>query len=339
MPTRRRTTWLALAILAVSAAGCGPSQRGPGVELINVSYDPTRELYQEINATFAVEFERQTGTRVEVVQSHGGSGAQARAVSDGLQDDVVTLALAGDVDALRQRGLIAAGWQERLPNNSCPYTSSIVFVVRAGNPKGIRDWPDLVRPGVQVVTPNPKTSGGARWNFLAAWGYMTLQQKQGEAEARDFLRRLYANVVKLDPGARGATESFVRRNQGDVLLAWENEALLLRREGSELVYPSATIRAEPPVAVVDRHVDERGTRAAAEAYLRFLYTDAAQDLIGKHGYRPSNERFLKKYAATLPRLKLFTLEEVAGDWAQARQRFFADGAIFDQIYARERRQP
>jgi sulfate transport system substrate-binding protein len=309
-------------------------------EIVNVSYDPTRELYQEINRAFVEDYRKHHGKKVKVTQSHGGSGAQARAVIDGLKADVVTLALAGDIEAIRKQGLIAEGWQKRLDHNSCPYTSTIVFVVRQGNPRGIRDWPDLARSGVQVITPNPKTSGGARWNFLAAWGSVTVHpdrdRRGSEADARQFITQLFANVPKLDTGARGATETFLRRKQGDVLIAWENEALLARKEAPqehlEIVYPSASIKAEPPVALVDKNVAARGTQDVADAYLKFLYTDEAQDLIGKHGYRPGKPEFLQKHAGTLPAIATFTLEEVAEDWEQAHQKFFADGGIFDQVY-------
>jgi sulfate transport system substrate-binding protein len=324
----------AVVAVLLAAAGCG--SRSGDVELVNVSYDPTRELYQDINQAFAADYEKKYGRTVTVTQSHGGSGAQARAVNDGLKADVVTLALAGDTESIRKRGLIEEGWQDRLANNSCPYTSTVVFVVRKGNPKGIKDWPDLVRDDVKVITPNPKTSGGARWNLLAAWGFVTVHQQNGDAEAKEFLRRLYANVPKLDTGARGSTETFIRRNQGDVLIAWENEAILSRKEAAsdelEIVYPSVSILAEPPVALVDKNVDERGTREVATAYLKFLYSDEAQDIIGKHGYRPSNPDFLKKYASTFPEIKLFTLKQVCGDWEAAHQKFIADGGIFDQIY-------
>jgi sulfate transport system substrate-binding protein len=317
----------------LAALGCGSRS---DVEIVNVSYDPTRELYQEINKAFVADYEKKTGKTVTVTQSHGGSGAQARAVNDGLKADVVTLALAGDTETIRKRGLINEGWQDRLENNSCPYTSTVVFVVRKGNPKGIKDWPDLVRSDVKVITPNPKTSGGARWNLLAAWGFVRVHQGKGEAEAKDFLRKLYANVPKLDTGARGSTETFIRRSQGDVLIAWENEAILSCREtpdlGLEIIYPSVSILAEPPVALVDKNVDERGTREVATAYLQFLYSDEAQDIIGKHGYRPSKPEFLKKYASTFPTIKLFTLKEVIGDWEAAHEKFIADGGIFDQIY-------
>jgi sulfate transport system substrate-binding protein len=335
MMARRTRGWLALVLGSVLAAvGCAPG--APVVELVNVSYDPTRELYQDINRAFEASYLEQTGVRVEVVQSHGGSGAQARAVIDGLPADVVTLGLAGDTDALRQRGLIGEGWQKRLPNNSCPYTSTIVFLVRKGNPHHVKDWPDLVSGDVKVITPNPKTSGGARWNLLAAWGYVTVHEHRGEREATEFLRRLFANVPKLDTGARGSTDTFVTRKQGDVLIAWENEAILTRRElpaqEFEIVYPSVSILAEPPVAVVDRAVDERGTRKVAEAYLQFLYSDEAQDIIGRNGYRPMNATVLKTYADSFPAIKLFTIKDVAGDWQAAQQKFTADGGIFDQIY-------
>jgi sulfate/thiosulfate-binding protein len=319
------------------AAGCGGGERGSSpAEIINVSYDPTRELYEDINLEFARVHEAQTGQAVKVTQSHGGSGAQARAVIDGLQADVVTLALAGDIEAIANKGLIAADWETRLAGHASPYTSTIVFVVRQGNPKEINDWDDLIRGDVKVITPNPKTSGGARWNFLAAWGYVTLHQKKGEAAAAEFVRKLYRNVVKLDTGARGSTQSFVKNRLGDVFISWENEAILARKEAPEqkleIVYPSASILAEPPVAVVDKNVDAKGTRATAEAYLQFLYTDAAQDIIGRHAYRPTNPAILKKHAALLPALELFTVRDVAGSWTEAQQRFFADGGVFDQIY-------
>jgi sulfate transport system substrate-binding protein len=333
MKLRRLAVGLLLA-LTLAAAGCGG--RSADVEIVNVSYDPTRELYQEINSAFAADYEKQTGKVVAVTQTHGGSGAQARAVNDGLKADVVTLALAGDIEAVRKRGLIQEGWQQRLPNNSCPYTSTVVFVVRKGNPKAIKDWSDLVRPGLKVITPNPKTSGGARWNLLAAWGFVTVHQGKGETDAVEFLRQLYANVPKLDTGARGSTETFIQRKQGDVLIAWENEAILSRKEAPdeelEIVYPSVSILAEPPVALVDKIVDDRGTREVATAYLKFLYSDAAQDIIGKHGYRPSSPAALKKHAATFPEIKLFTLKQVIGDWDAAHQKFIADGGVFDQIY-------
>jgi sulfate transport system substrate-binding protein len=304
------------------------------LELVNASYDPTRELYQEINEAFQTHYRQLTGKSVRVTQSHGGSGSQARAVIDGLRADVVTLALAADIDAIQHRGLIAESWQSRLPNSSCPYTSTIVFVVRSGNPLGIKDWPDLVRRDVKVITPNPKTSGGARWNFLAAWGFVTVHQGKSEGEATEFIRRLFAHVPKLDTGARGSTDTFAKRKQGDVLIAWESEAILLQRESEdalEIVYPSASILAEPPVAVVDKWTAERGTRELAEAYLKFLYTEQAQDIIGKHGYRPAS-KLAQENAGLFPPLQLFTLRDVVGDWPAAQQKFFSDGGVFDQAY-------
>jgi sulfate/thiosulfate-binding protein len=328
-----------LGLAAICGCGAGVKTAGdsPAVEIVNVSYDPTRELYQEINEAFAAN-QRDKGQTVKITQSHGGSGAQARAVIDGLQADVVTLALAGDIDAMARKGLIQADWEKRLPGNSSPYTSPIVLVVRQGNPKRVKDWDDLIRSAVKVITPNPKTSGGARWNFLAAWGYIALHKKGSDAEAQDFVQKLYRNVVKLDTGARGSTQSFVKNKLGDVFVSWENEAILAQKEVPEqkleIVYPSVSIRAEPPVTVVDKNVDARGTRAVAEAYLQFLYTDAAQDIIGKHAYRPTNPAFAKKHAASLPEIKQFTIREVAGSWPEAQQRFFADAGVFDQIYAK-----
>ena len=270
-------------------------------------------------------------------QSHGGSGKQARSVIDGLPADVVTLALAYDIDAISERGLIAHNWQQRLAHRSAPYTSTIVFLVRKGTPKQIRDWGDLVKPGASVITPNPTTSGGARWNHLAAWGYALRQPGATEASARDFITRLYRNVPVLDSGARGATTTFVERGLGDVLLAWENEALLALRESGpgkfELVAPSVSIRAEPPVAVVDKTVDKRGTRAVAQAYLQYLYSDEGQDIIAKNYYRPVVDRYARKYAAQFPNIGLFTIDEVAGGWAKAQKTHFADGGVFDQVYA------
>jgi sulfate transport system substrate-binding protein len=305
-------------------------------EIVNVSYDPTREFYQELNAAFSSTFQQETGKSVKVTQSHGGSGAQARAVIDGLKADVVTLALAGDIDAIAKKRLLREDWEGRLPSHSAPYTSTIVFVVRKGNPKGIKDWPDLAGSNVKIITPNPKTSGGARWNFLAAWGYVTFGKKGTEDQAREFVAKLYRNAVKLDTGARGATQSFVKNKLGDVLISWENDAILARKEVPdqhlEIVYPSISIQAEPPVAVVDKVVDERGTRDTAEAYLKFLYTDVAQDIIGKNSYRPTSVAFQKKYAASLPQIPLFTIRDVAGSWPSAQPRFFGDGGVFDQIY-------
>jgi sulfate transport system substrate-binding protein len=304
--------------------------------LLNVSYDPTRELYADVNTAFAKDYKAKTGDTVKIKQSHGGSGKQGRAVIDGLEADVVTLALAYDIDAIAERSLLNKDWQKRLGHNSTPYSSTIVFLVRKGTPKGIKDWNDLVKPGVAVITPNPKTSGGARWNHLAAYGYALRQQGGSDASAKDFLKKLYKNVPVLDSGARGATTTFVERGIGDVLIAWENEALLAIKELGpnkvEIVAPSVSILAEPPVAVVDKVVDKRGTRKVAEAYLNFLYTDEAQELIAKNYYRPTVEKEAKKYAAQFPNVKLFTLAQVAGDWTTAQKVHFADGGVFDQIY-------
>ncbi len=306
------------------------------VSLLNVSYDPTREFYQDFNKAFAKQLKAKSGDDLKVKQSHGGSGKQARAVIDGIESDVVTLALAYDIDEIAQRGLIAKDWQKRLPHNSSPYSSTIVFLVRKGNPKGIKDWGDLVKPGVAVITPNPKTSGGARWNHLAAWGYALKQPGGSEASAKEFISKLYRNVPVLDSGARGATTTFVERGIGDVLLAWENEALLAIKElGSdkvEIVAPTVSILAEPPVAVVDKVVDKRGTRKVAEAYLQYLYTDEGQEIAAHHYYRPTVEKIAKKYVNQFPKVKLFTIDEVAGGWTQAQKTHFTDGGVFDQIY-------
>jgi sulfate transport system substrate-binding protein len=306
------------------------------ISLLNVSYDPTRELYQDVNTAFAKEWKAKTGDTLKIKQSHGGSGKQGRAVIDGLEADVVSLALAYDIDAIAEHKLLSPDWQKKLPHNSTPYTSTIVFLVRKGNPKGIKDWNDLVKPGVAVITPNPKTSGGARWNHLAAFGYALRQPGGTEARAKDFLTKLYKNVPVLDSGARGATTTFVERGIGDVLIAWENEALLAIKELGptkfDIVAPSVSILAEPPVAVVDKVVDKRGTRKVAEAYLNFLYTDEAQEIIAKNYYRPAIEKEAKKYASQFPNVKLFTLAQVAGDWTKAQKTHFADGGLFDQIY-------
>lgn len=303
------------------------------ITLLNVSYDPTRELYEEYNQAFAKYWKAKTGQNVSVNQSHGGSGKQARSVIDGLQADVVTLALAYDVDAIAKAGLIKSGWQSRLANNSCPYTSTIVFLVRKGNPKGIKDWGDLARPGVSVITPNPKTSGGARWNYLAAWGYALKKNNNDQVKAKDFLSKIFKNVPVLDSGARGATITFVERGIGDVLIAWENEALLsaqqLGKDKFEVVIPSVSILAEPPVAVVDKIVDARGTRACAEEYLKYLYSPEGQKIIAKHYYRPQ----LASAATTpLPKINLFTISELFGGWEKAQAAHFAEGAVFDQLY-------
>ena len=307
--------------------------------LLNVSYDPTRELYQEFNAAFAKHWKSQTGETVAIKQSHGGSGKQARGVIDGLEADVVTLALAYDVNALaEQRNLIPADWQKRLPHNSSPYTSTIVFLVRKGNPKNIRDWNDLIKPGIEVITPNPKTSGGARWNYLAAWGYALKQPGGNEASAKDFVKKLYANVKVLDSGARGSTTTFAERGIGDVLIAWENEAYLATRELGpdkfEIVTPSLSILAEPPVAVVDKVVDKRGTRKVATAYLEYLYSPEGQEIAGKHYYRPLDQKAAAKYAQQFAKVKLFTIDEMFGGWQQAQKTHFADSALFDQIAAK-----
>jgi sulfate/thiosulfate transport system substrate-binding protein len=306
------------------------------VTLLNVSYDPTREFYREYNDAFSKHWQATAGQRVNVRQSHGGSGSQARSVIDGLDADVVTLALAYDVDALRQNGgLIPEGWQQRLERNSSPYTSTIVLLVRKGNPKNIKDWDDLVRDDVEVITPNPKTSGGARWNYLAAWGYALKQNGGDEQKAFDFVRQIYANVPVLDPAARGATNTFVQRGIGDAFIAWENEAFLaveqLGKGQFEIVVPSVSILAEPPVSVVDRNVDRKGTRAVAEAYLQYLYSDEAQRLAGKHFYRPTTPAIAKEFADKFPELELFTVDEVFGGWQNAQTTHFNDGGKFDSI--------
>jgi sulfate transport system substrate-binding protein len=324
---------LAIAVLWGAASLLSYGQR---VTLLNASYDPTRELFQEYNPRFASYWKAKTGQDVMVEQSHGGSGKQARAVIDGLDADVVTLALAYDIDAIAKRGLLSADWQSRLPNNSSPYTSTIIFLVRRGNPKNIKDWDDLVRPGISVITPNPMTSGGARWNYLAAWGYGLRQSRGDESQARDFLSKLYANVPVLDSGARGATTTFVERGMGDVLIAWENEVLLGAKtlgEGKfETVVPSATILCEPVVSVVDKVAGEKGTRKVAEAYLEYLYSPEGQEIAATHYFRPRSAAVMKKYAAQFPNVKLFTLAEIAGDWQKAQTKHFADGGVFDQFY-------
>ncbi len=304
--------------------------------LLNVSYDPTREFYQDFNKAFARHWKAQSGDDVVIRTSHGGSGKQARSVIDGLEADVVTLALAYDIDEISARsGLLPARWQERLAHRSAPYTSTIVFLVRKGNPKGIKDWPDLAKPGVQVITPNPKTSGGARWNYLAAWGYER-QRTGSDAQARAFVSKLLGNVPVLDSGARGATTTFVERGLGDVLLTWENEALLAIKELGpdkfDIVAPSVSILAEPPVALVDKVVDRRGTRQVSQAYLTYLYSPVGQDLAGQNYYRPVDPVVARKYAAQFPPIQLFRLDEVFGNWAQAQRTHFADGGVFDQIY-------
>jgi sulfate transport system substrate-binding protein len=323
-------------ILSVTALGLALiAPAWADVTLLNVSYDPTRELYQEFNAAFVKQWQAKAGEKVIVRQSHGGSGKQARTVIDGLDADVVTLALASDINAIADKAkLLPADWQKRLPNNSTPYTSTIVFLVRKGNPKGIKDWDDLAKPGVSVITPNPKTSGGAQWNYLAAWEYG--KRKYGDDKAREFVTRIYKNVPVLDSGARGATTTFVERNVGDVLLAWENEAFLALKEfGSgkfEIVAPSLSILAEPPVAVVDRNVDKKGTRKVAEAYLRYLYSEEGQEIAARNFYRPSDPKVAAKYAKQFPKLTLVTIDGAFGGWPNATKTHFADGATFDQIY-------
>jgi sulfate/thiosulfate transport system substrate-binding protein len=304
--------------------------------LLNVSYDPTRELYQEFNTAFAEHWKKTTGESVSINQSHGGSGKQARAVIDGLEADIVTLALAYDIDAIVERGaLLPKNWQSRLPNNSAPYTSTIVFLVRKGNPKGIKDWEDLVKPGVSVITPNPKTSGGARWNYLAAWGF-ALKKYGSEEKAKEFIAQLFKNVPVLDSGARGATVTFVEREIGDVAISWENEAFLAANELGkgefEIIAPSISILAEPPVAVVDKVANRRGTAKVAKAYLDYLYTDVGQEIAAKHYYRPRSQTVAAKHASVFPKLKLFTIADTFGDWQKAQKTHFADGGVFDQIY-------
>jgi sulfate transport system substrate-binding protein len=312
------------------------SSAGPKQSLLNVSYDPTRELYQDFNKSFAAYWQKKSGQTVTVKQSHGGSGKQALSVIAGLEADVVTLALAYDIDAIQAAGLIKPGWQKRLPYNSSPYTSTIVFLVRKGNPKKIKHWNDLVKPGISVITPNPKTSGGARWNYLAAWGYALRANGGSEAKAKDFVKTLYKKVPVLDSGARGSTTTFVQREIGDVLLAWENEAYLalkeLGKDKFEIVTPPISILAEPPVTLVDTIADKHGTRKIAEAYLKYLYTDEGQKIAAKHYYRPRNSAIAAQYSKLLTNVKLFTIDEVFGGWRQAQKDHFADGGVFDQIF-------
>jgi sulfate transport system substrate-binding protein len=322
-------------LLAVAAVVWAGSASAADLTLLNVSYDPTRELYADFNKAFASAYQKETGKSVEIKQSHGGSGAQARSVIDGLQADVVTLALAYDIDAIAARGLITPDWQKRMPLNAAPYTSTIVFLVRKGNPKGIKDWDDLIKPGVAVITPNPKTSGGARWNYLAAWGYA--QKKFGSADrAKKFVADLYQNVPVLDTGARGSTVTFVERGVGDVLIAWENEAFLALREFGkeklEIVSPSLSILAEPPVAVVDKVVEKKGTRAVAEAYLNYWYSKEGQEIAARNSYRPRDPEIAREYENSFAKVELFTIDDVFGGWTQAQKEHFAEGGIFDQIY-------
>jgi len=326
---------IAMVLVGVLVLGTGAGS-AKELSILNVSYDPTRELYQDFNAAFARHYEDSTGQKVTINQSHGGAGKQARAVMDGLEADVVTLALAYDIDVIAGTGLIAQDWQSRLPHNASPYTSTIVFLVRKGNPKQIKDWDDLGREGVAVVTPNPKTSGGARWNYLAAWGYALAQPDGDEAQARDLVTRIFRNVAILDTGARGSTITFVERNIGDVLIAWENEALLamqkLKPGELEIVVPSLSIVAEPPVTVVDKIVDRRGTRGVGEAYLKYLYTPVGQEIAAKHFYRPTLASVADKYKQQFPEINLFTIDEVFGGWTKAQHTHFGDGGVFDQIY-------
>lgn len=313
-----------------------PAAAKEPVELLNVSYDPTRELYESYNKAFAAYWEQEHGQKVTVKQSHGGSGKQSRSVIDGLEADVVTLALGYDIDAIQKAGLINEGWQSKFEHNSSPYTSTIVFLVRKGNPKGIQDWPDLLKEGVEVITPNPKTSGGARWNYLAAWGYALDQNGNDEAKAQEFVKELFKHVPVLDTGARGATTTFVERGIGDVLIAWENEAYLsveeLGPDKFEIVNPSQSIVAEPPVAVVDKTVDKRGTREVAEAYLKYLYSEEGQQIAADNYYRPTLEAVREKVKDQFPEIKLFTLQEKFGTWEETQEKHFNDGGIFDQIY-------
>ena len=338
-----KALWATLLFSCFSVLGCaergapsGSTASAGEVTILNASYDPTRELYEAVNAAFAKRWQRDHGQVVSIQQSHGGSGKQARAVIDGLEADVVTLALAYDVDAIAKAGTLAPDWQKRLPNNATPFSSTIVFLVRKGNPKGIHDWTDLTRDGLKVITPNPKTSGGARWNYLAAWAFALKQPGGDEAKAKELVARLYKNVPVLDSGARGSTTTFVERGIGDVLLAWESEALLavnqLGKDKFEIVVPSVSILAEPPVAVVDKVVDRRGTRAVATAYLELLYEEQGQEIAAKNYYRPRNEAVLAKYAAQFPKITLVTVDELFGGWANAQKTHFDDSGVFDQIY-------
>ncbi len=339
-PSRRAVMTAAAGAAGVLAApailGGAARAADKPITLLNVSYDPTRELYKDVNVAFSKFWKDRTGQDLVINQSHGGSGAQSRSVIDGLQADVVTLALAYDIDAIASRGLIAKTWQSRLPNNSTPYTSTIVFLVKKGNPWRIHDWPDIVKPGIEVITPNPKTSGGARWAYLAAWGWAQRSPGGNEAKARDFVKSVYTHVPVLDSGARGSTTTFAQRGVGDVLLCWENEAhLALAEFGAdkfEIVYPPSSIFAEPPVAVVDKVVDRKKTRTIAEGYLNFLYSPLAQDLIGKNHYRPRNADALAKYARQFPKVAFFSIDDTFGGWTKAQAKHFADGGVFDQIY-------
>ena len=322
-----------LALLAVSLTAA----QARDIKLLNVSYDPTRELYQEFNAAFAKHWTAKTGDKITIRQSHGGSGKQARSVIDGLEADVVTLALAYDVDAIADKAkLFPIDWQKRLPNNSAPYTSTIVFLVRKGNQKGIKDWDDLIKPGISIITPNPKTSGGARWNYLAAWAFALQKNGADEARARDFVAKLFKNVPVLDSGARGATTTFVQRGIGDVLIAWENEAFLALKEFGadkfEIITPSISILAEPSVTVVDRFARKKGNEAVAKAYLEYLYSDEGQEIAGRNFYRSRSEKVAAKFASVFPKLKLITIDEAFGGWRKAQKTHFDEGGVFDQIF-------
>ena len=328
-----------IALITALTAALGLGQALAQTTLLNVSYDPTRELYKDFNAAFNKHWQAKTGQDVKVRQSHGGSGKQARSVADGLEADVVTLALGYDIDALAEKKLIPADWQKRFPNNASPYTSTIVFLVRKGNPKAIKDWGDLAKPGVGVITPNPKTSGGARWNYLAAWAWALKQPGGNEQKAKDFLASIFRNVPVLDTGARGATTTFVERGLGDVLIAWENEAMLavneLGKDKFELIYPSLSILAEPPVAVIDKVVEKRGTRLTAQAYLDYLYSEEGQQIAARHYYRPTHPKVAAAYAKQFPKLKLVTIDDTFGGWQKAQKAHFSDGATFDQIYLKK----
>lgn len=329
-------TSLALLTACGKETSNGDGTKAESVEILNVSYDPTRELYQEFNKEFATHWEQETGQKVTIKQSHGGSGSQARSVIDGIEADVTTLALAYDIDAIADQKLIDSDWINRLENNSAPYTSTIVFLVRKGNPKGIKDWDDLLKEDVSVITPNPKTSGGARWNYLAAWGYALEKYNNDEAKAQEFVADIYKNVEVLDSGARGSTTTFVEKGIGDVLIAWENEAFLalneLGEDAFEIVAPSISILAEPSVAVVDSVVDKKGTREVAEGYLNYLYSDVGQELAAKNYYRPRSEEVAAKYKDQFPEINLFTIDEKFGSWREAQEKHFNDGGIFDAIY-------
>ncbi|MEX1115586.1 MAG: sulfate ABC transporter substrate-binding protein [Akkermansiaceae bacterium] len=341
-PMKKKNAIITLGILASlittgALTSCGKkSENGASVKLLNVSYDPTREFYVDVNKAFSEQWKTQTGVKVEIEQSHGGSGKQARSVIDGLQADVVTLALAGDIDVIHKEGnLLPNNWQSKLADNSSPYTSTIVFVVRKGNPKGVKDWGDLTKSGVQVITPNPKTSGGARWNYLAAWAWADKEFGGDEPKTLDYITRLFKNVPVLDTGARGSTTTFAQRGIGDVFLSWENEAYLIEKEfpgKTEVIYPSISILAEPPVAVVEKNVTKHGNAEVAKAYLDFLYTDQAQELAGKHFYRPRNAEIAKRFVDKFPELPLVTIDADFGGWEKAQKTHFDDGGTFDKIY-------